>query len=604
MKSNRFWMSGFALFLAMVAMVFVACTRSSTSSPTAPEEKVVVAVETSSKSAAWDLSKIVSLSEVRAIAPGTILHIRTMMDARQGMVDMEVKLVRVVDDFQPPTPYIMLEASDPRLIQLGGVAEGMSGSPVFSSKGTMGALSQAFGSQTNAPFYFFATPIEAMLTQAGSNRPRASKPVDWNGHMVVPLGTPLYCSGFTSRGQDFLSRLRVYPGFMQNGMGTAGRSSATTTLVPGGPLAVALVVGDEVTIGAVGTVTYMDGNRLVGFGHPMLGGVGPVELPIIGCDIVAEISSLFAPFKFATFTSEVLGAIDVDKSAGIGGTIGTTPFMVPAITSATLSDGSTILMKHRFAIRGLSVYDQAGPSIYALLGPVANRMDDAEDMSLKIRIRMSFANRTEAVDYTRLYSAPSARGLDLLSEAERSYEKTYISLMGRPDITLLPQEVRMDVTVLDSPLYAYLTALKSDTLATIGTNLTGQVSMVVARSRIETVQFTLPIPDTFVPGIYQLVAESVDRGSYSNEKNPDDSDDGIEEVFRIINRPDSTTIVNVRLSFKQEDKLPVPTPSDSTSAPAPEITPDYGAMSVSVFKETGYVLSNQKSVEVHLVGKK
>ena len=66
----------------------------------------------------------------------------------------------------------------------------------------------------------------------------------------------------------------------------------------GRPLAVALLLG-EITGGGVGTISYVDGNRIYGFGHPFES-LGPVELPIIEAKVLGEISNLSAPFKFAT----------------------------------------------------------------------------------------------------------------------------------------------------------------------------------------------------------------------------------------------------------------------------------------------------------------
>ena len=67
--------------------------------------------------------------------------------ARGELADLEMTFVQVVDDFLAPMPVYMLEASDPVLIQLGGIARGMSGSPIFSEQGTWGAIAYGFPSQ-------------------------------------------------------------------------------------------------------------------------------------------------------------------------------------------------------------------------------------------------------------------------------------------------------------------------------------------------------------------------------------------------------------------------------------------------------------------------
>ena len=119
----------------------------------------------------YDLSPIVSADAVRAMPLGTPVFMRTEY-ANGELVDLELTFVQVVDDFLAPMPIYMFEASDPVLIQLGGIAQGMSGSPVFTEQGTWGAVAYAFNSQTQPPYYCFATPIEWVIgTQGPCQRP-------------------------------------------------------------------------------------------------------------------------------------------------------------------------------------------------------------------------------------------------------------------------------------------------------------------------------------------------------------------------------------------------------------------------------------------------
>ena len=43
------------------------------------------------------------------------------------------------------------------------------------------------------------------------------------------------------------------------------------TLQPGSSISV-LLAGGDIALGAIGTVTYVDGTKILGFGHPFLGG--------------------------------------------------------------------------------------------------------------------------------------------------------------------------------------------------------------------------------------------------------------------------------------------------------------------------------------------
>ena len=114
----------------------------------------------------WDLSRIVPIDSVRTVPTGRRVFLRTEFDNGE-LMDLEMKFIQVVDDFLPPMPIYMVEASDSLLVSLGGIAKGMSGSPIFSAQGVWGAIAYGFDSQDSPPYYFFATPIEWVIRGPG-----------------------------------------------------------------------------------------------------------------------------------------------------------------------------------------------------------------------------------------------------------------------------------------------------------------------------------------------------------------------------------------------------------------------------------------------------
>jgi hypothetical protein len=84
--------------------------------------------------------------------------------------------------------------------------------------------------------------------------------------------------------------------------------------VDGGSIGVQLVRGD-ISVMAVGTVTHVVGQRLVAFGHPMLG-AGQVALPTCKARVVHVLSSSMRSFKLAE-PSSPLGVLIQDRQSAI-----------------------------------------------------------------------------------------------------------------------------------------------------------------------------------------------------------------------------------------------------------------------------------------------
>jgi hypothetical protein len=99
---------------------------------------------------------------------------------------------------------------------------------------------------------------------------------------------------------------------------------------------VALLTGDF-ELGATGTVTHVDGDRLYGFGHPMYN-LGPTQFPLTQADVHVVLPSLLQSIKLASF-GEILGTVQQDRATAVAGRLGAGPRMIPM--SITLNSDRT-----------------------------------------------------------------------------------------------------------------------------------------------------------------------------------------------------------------------------------------------------------------------
>ncbi|MGH7341373.1 MAG: hypothetical protein ACREKH_12860, partial [Candidatus Rokuibacteriota bacterium] len=108
-------------------------------------------------------------------------------------------------------------------------------------------------------------------------------------------------------------------------------------LRPGDPVGVALMSGD-LELGATGTVTEIDGNRVYAFGHPFYG-LGPTQFPMTRAYVHTLLPSLASSFKIAS-TGEVIGTVQQDRATTIAGTLGPGPALIPVRITLTSARGT------------------------------------------------------------------------------------------------------------------------------------------------------------------------------------------------------------------------------------------------------------------------
>ena len=141
----------------------------------------------------------------------------------------------------------------------------------------------------------------------------------------------MYLSGFSQPGIDFLQK-NVPIGrdvtFMPMGVRTEGEGNTlyNASLKPGSAVGVAIVYGDF-AVGATGTVTAVDGKKILGFGHPFLHR-GNVNYFMTDATVVGTISGQSNGMKIANI-GNIIGRISQDRETGIAGTIGDFPTVVP-----------------------------------------------------------------------------------------------------------------------------------------------------------------------------------------------------------------------------------------------------------------------------------
>ncbi len=515
--------------------------------PTAPRETVL---RPSGDLKPWDLSPIVPVDSVRTMPTGTPVFLRTEF-ANGQLADLEMTFVRVVDTFRPPMPVYMVEASDPVLIQLGGIARGMSGSPIFTEQGTWGAIAYGFSGQDSPPYYFFATPIEWVIGTQGA-MPLAKPAATWEGNRIAPLAIPLLDTGFNGAYQphDHSPPLEVTP---------AGKTQQPQeSFEAGRPLAVGLVLGEN-TMASLGTISYVDGNRVYGFGHPM-SSAGPVELPIIEAQVLGEVSSTLSPFKFATLNPTVRGTLTEDRLPAVRGILNEEPELVPLRSVYTFSSGRVLESTHRLATVGVAPSRIVTFATRGLFAPLTSRVENEPNHSVRLRTDISFVGTDSILARSRLYADRHGGLSSAIQSAQSDLSDILNQLIGRDDYALQLREAEVHVELVPESRFAKVVAVAADTVVRAGSTLPVTTSLRVGRSSDREIELALSVPDTLPVGAYQLEvgsaatlsddpAEEFFSGPSLGQSGVSTSDETLDELFARLNRTDQNVLLSVRLTF-------------------------------------------------------
>ena len=181
--------------------------------------------------------------------------------------DVEIVDVLSGDASANDGPRILVRVSGPAVDRT-GVGPGFSGSPIYCDGKNAGAISEAIGEYGGKTV--LATPIEEILANP-PDAPRG-KPVARMSRVgrVLPLAEPLTVSGLSPALAARLTQAGARSPARRQVLAAPAMPLAPFPPQPprpGSSLSVGYSSGD-IAVGAVGTVAYVDGDRVWGFGHP------------------------------------------------------------------------------------------------------------------------------------------------------------------------------------------------------------------------------------------------------------------------------------------------------------------------------------------------
>lgn len=439
------------------------------------------------------VSRIMPIGEIK---PGMVGIGRTVFEGTE-LKDFKVHIIGVLRNLQGPKRDLILARLEGGPLADTGVAAGMSGSPVYVDGRLIGAVGYSIGAFPKEAIAGI-TPIEEMKEafDGGARRvapqARVELPITFDGltaalrstysqlapfavgaadvrgigvsnaeaaqlgTMLRPIATPLVMTGFEPQALELMSSM-----FRDAGLAPVAGSAGGGSLSPaeraamngpireGDALGVSLLGGD-MEMGATGTITHIDGDKVYAFGHPFFS-LGPSQLPITRAYVHAMLPSLMSSFKIASM-GDVIGTMRQDRATTIAGTLDKGPSTVPmTVTLRSMRDGVLTPRTFKFQVatdqtftpliayvtlyNTLTSYErQFGTATFALTGRAAIKGHDAltfEDVfagdapalatatSIAGPLSMVLGNDREKVMFDALEFSIDATEAPLMSTIER-----------------------------------------------------------------------------------------------------------------------------------------------------------------------------------------
>lgn len=311
-------------------------------------------------STAFAMPPIMPLNEVKNGMNGTCY---TVVESSGVLEPFNVKIVGTIQDGKGNATYIMARASGELINRTNGVLQGMSGSPVYVNGKLIGALAATFTGMD--PNIFLITPIENMLKIWEFPDPLTLNPYapseEENSDVEKVFDEEIFDAEEMSENEENVEEKAL---FIYNGFDTAGLSFLKNSLPSfqnmtigtnngaldfkynakldgGSAVGVAIVYGDFV-VGATGTVTAVEGNKILGFGHSFTH-VGNANFFMTDAKIIGAVPGAPGSGRKVASLGSIIGKINQDRESGIGGVIGQFPSTVPITVTVNGETYSSIM---------------------------------------------------------------------------------------------------------------------------------------------------------------------------------------------------------------------------------------------------------------------
>jgi len=450
---------------------------------------------------------------------------------------MDVEVLGVLHNVNGPKGDIILVRLHGAKVEYTGVVAGMSGSPVYLNGKLAGALAFRIGEFSKEPIAG-VTPIADMLEinaldkspaeEAAATKPgitsaagKTAAPGDDSAlptttqdfsNYLKPIDTPLVFTGFS---EDTVRRFA--PQFASAGIvpvmgaGSVSEEKQPEPLEAGSAVSAILVRGD-LDIAATCTVTYIDPQRLLACGHPLLQ-FGSVDLPMNKAQVLATLPSPLNAFKIVN-TTEQAGVFVQDRHTGIMGVFNKQPDMIPV--TLTIHSGTGQKEFH------YEVLNNPRLSPVAVMATVFNSLHGVNEFGEEITYRLNGSINVKGFPEVSLKNmfVPADNGQPAAMAAALSLGERFGRIYDNPYNAPAVQSLKLDFDLVRERRWARLESARTDVSeARPGDEIIVETVLAPYRGERVVRQIPVKIPTSASKGALRILVsdgETLDRVGRTN----------------------------------------------------------------------------------------
>jgi hypothetical protein len=451
---------------------------------------------------------------------------------------MDLEVLGVLRNVNGPKGNIILIRLHGPKVEYTGVVAGMSGSPVYIDGKLAGALAFRIGEFSKEPIAG-VTPIADMLEinaldKSPAEEASAAKPVvetsagktaapgdstalpgsvQGLANYLKPIETPLVFNGFSEEAVRAFAPQFASAGIVPvMGAGSVSEEKQPEPLEAGSAVSAVLVRGD-MDIAATCTVTYIDPQRLLACGHPLLQ-FGSVDIAMNKAQVLATLPSPLNAFKIVN-TTERAGVFVQDRHTGVLGVFGKQPDMIP-VTLSIHGGGNTKEFHYE-------VLNNPRLSPVAIMATVFNALKGVNQYGEEITYRLNGSIDVKGFPVVGLKNmfTPAENGQPAAMAVALSLGERFGRIYDNPYNAPAVNSVKLDFDLVRERRWARLESARTDiTEARPGDQIIVETVLAPYRGERVVRQIPVKIPTSASKGNLRILVSDGDTLDRVNRTNP------------------------------------------------------------------------------------